>query len=78
MFKIGMVNTGLHGYLYGSCFGPYDRYKFLMGGGQLDIIESSSVPVVPFTNTCISGIWDPDKTNAEKFASAFRIILLPS
>lgn len=71
MFKIGMVNTGLHGYLYASCFGPYNRYEFLKGGGQLDIMESASVPVIPFTNTQIEWIWDPDKEKAEQFAIAF-------
>lgn len=71
MIRIGMINTGAHGYLYGSCLGPYDRYQFLLGGGQLDIMESSSNPVIPFKNTQIVSIWDPDRTKAEQFARAF-------
>ena len=71
MIRIGMINTGAHGYLYGSCFGPYDRYAFLTGGGQLDIVESSSVPVIPFKNTRIVSIWDSERAKAEQFARAF-------
>ena len=66
-----MINTGAHGYLYGSCFGPYDRYPFLLGGGQLDIMESSSIPVIPFKNTQIVRVWDPDREKAAQFARAF-------
>lgn len=72
MIRIGMINTCLHAYLYGSCFAPYDRYQFLLGGGQLDIVESSSVPVIPFKNTTISGVWAADRKNAEQFAKAFH------
>ena len=71
MIRIGMINTGAHGYLYGSCFGPYDRYAFLTGGGQLDIVESSSDPVIPFKNTRIVSVWDSDRAKAERFARAF-------
>ena len=71
MIRIGMINTGAHGYLYGSCFGPYDRYAFLTGGGQLDIVESSSNPVIPFKHTQIVSVWDADRAKAEQFARAF-------
>jgi len=71
MIRIGVINTCIHAYLYGSCFGPYDRYQFLLGGGQLDIVESASVPVIPFKNTCIAGVWAPDKEGAQQYARAF-------
>ena len=71
MIRIGVINTCIHAYLYGSCFGPYERYQLLLGGGQLDIIESSSVPVIPFKNTCVAAVWDPDKTKAEQYGRAF-------
>lgn len=71
MIRIGMINTCIHAYLYGSCFGPYDRYQYLLGGGQLDIMESSSVPVIPFKNTCLAGVWDKDRARAEQYARAF-------
>lgn len=71
MIRIGMINTCIHAYLYGSCFGPYDRYQFLQGGGQLDIVESSSVPVIPFKETSIAAVWDPDRMRAEQYARAF-------
>jgi predicted dehydrogenase len=72
MIRIGMINTCIHAYLYGSCFGPYDRYQYLQGGGQLDIMESSSVPVIPFKNTAISGVWDKDRSRAEQYGKAFH------
>jgi predicted dehydrogenase len=72
MIRIGMINTCIHAYLYGSCFAPYDRYQYLLGGGQLDIMESSSVPVIPFKNTTISGVWAADRNSAEQFARAFH------
>ena len=72
MIRIGMINTCIHAYLYGSSFAPYDRYQFLLGGGQLDIVESSSVPVSPFKNTTISGVWDKDRSRAEQYAKTFH------
>lgn len=71
MIRIGMVNTCIHAYLYGACFGPYDRYQYLMGGGQLDIMESASVPVIPFKDTSISAVWSAKREDAEQFARAF-------
>lgn len=71
MIRIGMINTCIHAYLYGSCFAPYDRYQFLLGGGQLDIMESSSVPVIPFKNTTIAAVWDKEPERAQQYARAF-------
>ncbi len=72
MIRIGVINTCIHAYLYGASFAPYDRYQYLLGGGQIDIMESSSIPVIPFKNTTISGVWSADRANAEQFAKAFH------
>ncbi|MEW6753255.1 MAG: Gfo/Idh/MocA family oxidoreductase [Candidatus Latescibacterota bacterium] len=72
MIRVGVVNTCIHAYLYGACFAPYDRYQYLLGGGQLDIMESSSVPVIPFKNTTITGVWSGERPNAEQYAQAFH------
>jgi predicted dehydrogenase len=72
MIRIGVINTCIHAYLYGACFAPYDRYQYLLGGGQIDIMESSSIPVIPFKNTAISGVWSADRKNAEQYAKAFH------
>lgn len=71
MIRIGMINTCIHAYLYGAAFGPYDRYQYIMGGGQTDIMESSSVPVIPFKNTEIAAVWSEKRENADQFARAF-------
>ncbi|MFH1566412.1 MAG: Gfo/Idh/MocA family oxidoreductase [Gemmatimonadota bacterium] len=71
MIRIGMINTCIHAYLYGACFGPYDRYQYILGGGQTDIMESSSVPVIPFKNTVLGAVWSREKAHAEQFARAF-------
>ena len=71
MIRIGMINTCIHAYLYGACFGPYDRYQYILGGGQTDIMESSSVPVIPFKNTGLGAVWSKERADAEQFARAF-------
>ena len=72
MIRIGMINTCIHAYLYGACFSPYDRYQYLLGGGQLDIMESSSIPVIPFKDTVISAVWSKERKDAEQYARAFN------
>jgi predicted dehydrogenase len=71
MIRIGVINTCIHAYLYGACFGPYDRYQYILGGGQTDIMESSSVPVIPFKSTEIAAVWSKERADAEQFARAF-------
>lgn len=71
MIRIGMMKTGLHGYLFGGCLSPYDRYEFLRGGGQLNILESDFDPVIPFPDTKVVKVWDPEPERAEQFARAF-------